>query len=317
MLEKYKTLARDATQAGDRITAEYYYQYADHYFRVLNENRPRFDERQQRPQQNWQDQRDGEPEGLDDEEDGASEAPRNRDVSPERANAYGGDARDPDDPRRGDRNINRGQRDERNVRRERDDREYGARDDRDYRPARDDHDQRTVRGPTGEQAGRREQARPVQDTSERALRVEGESRLARDGGDDPSFGRDDDGRDRARNERQSRAQRTPAPAPDSFTREPSSVTGAQLPGQDMASEQPRARRGRPRREDAPVADAGDPFAVRRSPARRPRVDAEPAAESEPRGGQSIEGSDAPAPKRRRRTASSEPASDATAGPENS
>lgn len=37
LLEKYKTQARDALQAGDRITAEYYLQFADHYQRVLNE----------------------------------------------------------------------------------------------------------------------------------------------------------------------------------------------------------------------------------------------------------------------------------------
>jgi hypothetical protein len=30
--------------AGDRVTTEYYLQFADHYFRVLNENRARFEE---------------------------------------------------------------------------------------------------------------------------------------------------------------------------------------------------------------------------------------------------------------------------------
>ncbi len=48
LLEKYKNMARDAQLAGDRVQAEYYLQFADHYFRVLGENRPRFDE--QRPQ---------------------------------------------------------------------------------------------------------------------------------------------------------------------------------------------------------------------------------------------------------------------------
>ncbi len=47
LLEKYKNMARDAQLAGDRVQAEYYLQFADHYFRVLGENRPRFDE--QRP----------------------------------------------------------------------------------------------------------------------------------------------------------------------------------------------------------------------------------------------------------------------------
>ena len=49
LLEKYKSLARDAQLAGHRVQTEYYLQYADHYFRVLNENRARFeDQRRQR-----------------------------------------------------------------------------------------------------------------------------------------------------------------------------------------------------------------------------------------------------------------------------
>jgi len=49
LLEKYKTLARDAQMQGDRVNTEYYLQFADHYFRVLSENRARFEE--QRPRQ--------------------------------------------------------------------------------------------------------------------------------------------------------------------------------------------------------------------------------------------------------------------------
>jgi hypothetical protein len=44
LLEKYKQLARDAHQAGDRVAAEYYLQHADHYFRVLNDARIRQEE---------------------------------------------------------------------------------------------------------------------------------------------------------------------------------------------------------------------------------------------------------------------------------
>jgi hypothetical protein len=36
--EKYLTLARDATSAGDRIAAEAYFQHAEHYFRILNDS---------------------------------------------------------------------------------------------------------------------------------------------------------------------------------------------------------------------------------------------------------------------------------------
>jgi hypothetical protein len=42
--EKYKALARDAQLSGDRVQTEYYLQFADHYFRVLNEGRARFEE---------------------------------------------------------------------------------------------------------------------------------------------------------------------------------------------------------------------------------------------------------------------------------
>ena len=37
-LEKYISLAQDAFSNGDRIVAESYYQFAEHYQRVLNEN---------------------------------------------------------------------------------------------------------------------------------------------------------------------------------------------------------------------------------------------------------------------------------------
>lgn len=38
-VEKYLTLARDAASSGDPISAENYYQYADHYYRVVLANR--------------------------------------------------------------------------------------------------------------------------------------------------------------------------------------------------------------------------------------------------------------------------------------
>lgn len=52
LLEKYKQLARDASMQGDRVSAEYYLQYADHYYRVLNEFRARQEEQQARQQNN-------------------------------------------------------------------------------------------------------------------------------------------------------------------------------------------------------------------------------------------------------------------------
>lgn len=49
--EKYKNLARDAQMQGDRVTAEYYLQFADHYFRVLNEHRARQEEYRERQEE--------------------------------------------------------------------------------------------------------------------------------------------------------------------------------------------------------------------------------------------------------------------------
>jgi hypothetical protein len=53
MLEKYKKLAADAQHNDDRVNAEYYLQFADHYFRVLADFKSRQEERQEerRPQQ--------------------------------------------------------------------------------------------------------------------------------------------------------------------------------------------------------------------------------------------------------------------------
>lgn len=50
VLEKYLTLARDATSSGDRIAAEAYFQHAEHYFRIINadgENKNRHNGRDQ------------------------------------------------------------------------------------------------------------------------------------------------------------------------------------------------------------------------------------------------------------------------------
>lgn len=65
LFEKYKALAAEAQRQGDRVNTEYYLQFADHYFRVLAENRSRFEEQNQ--------QRRGREEAFDDEEEGFEE----------------------------------------------------------------------------------------------------------------------------------------------------------------------------------------------------------------------------------------------------
>lgn len=59
LLEKYKSLARDAQLSGDRVQSEYYLQFADHYFRVLSESRVRFED-QRRPRDDFEDDGDEE-----------------------------------------------------------------------------------------------------------------------------------------------------------------------------------------------------------------------------------------------------------------
>lgn len=53
-VEKYLSLARDAASSGDPIAAENYYQYADHYYRLVSANRVsrihRPDKREEQPE---------------------------------------------------------------------------------------------------------------------------------------------------------------------------------------------------------------------------------------------------------------------------
>ncbi|WP_066558357.1 DUF4167 domain-containing protein [Croceicoccus bisphenolivorans] len=48
LLDKYKKLAEEAHRNGDRVQAEYYLQFADHYFRVIADGKVRQDEQRQR-----------------------------------------------------------------------------------------------------------------------------------------------------------------------------------------------------------------------------------------------------------------------------
>ena len=60
LLDKYKKLAQDAQHNGDRVQMEYYLQFADHYFRVIADNKARMDEsRGKRPDDRSQANDDG------------------------------------------------------------------------------------------------------------------------------------------------------------------------------------------------------------------------------------------------------------------
>lgn len=55
LLEKYRKLAHDAHLNGDRVTEEYYLQFADHYFRVIADTKARQEETRHRRDDRWQD----------------------------------------------------------------------------------------------------------------------------------------------------------------------------------------------------------------------------------------------------------------------
>ena len=128
LLEKYRALARDAQQAGDRVTAEYYLQYAEHYFRILGDHRDR--------QPEGRNGRDGyDDDGVDGDSGNAESDDDRGDDGDQRRDERARDDRPRDDRSRDDRE--RGRRDDRNRDgRTRDDR---PRDDRprDERPRED------------------------------------------------------------------------------------------------------------------------------------------------------------------------------------
>jgi hypothetical protein len=138
LLEKYKALARDMQLAGDRVQTEYYLQFADHYFRVLEEGRSRFEEQDQRRRRD-QDDDEGSDEsssadsqgGYDDDREEQRPAPR-RDRNRPDANRQDGEPRG-DRPQRSDR----GARPERTERQDQPQRaERAERTERSERPAR-------------------------------------------------------------------------------------------------------------------------------------------------------------------------------------
>ncbi|MCP3734200.1 DUF4167 domain-containing protein [Sphingomonas sp. RP10(2022)] len=163
LFEKYKNLAGEAQRQGDRVNTEYYLQFADHYFRVLADQRGRFEtDTQPRRQQ---------PFDLNDDDDYGDEG------EPIRAGEQEGDSRDSQ------------QRDDRQPRRDRQDgepRQARGWDNRDDRGNRDDRPQRDERGSRDDRPQREERAqrddRPQQRderTTQRDDRPQREDRVRR------------------------------------------------------------------------------------------------------------------------------------------
>ena len=349
MLEKYKTLARDATQSGDRITAEYYFQYADHYFRVLNENRPRFEDRQPQQQQrsqqrDWQDRggADADTDGGYDASQGEDEAaregypaePQTRETGDgERGYRDGGRSGNDRGPREnerdtrpdGERGYRRDGRGEQNrSEQNRGDQNRGEQNRGDQNRGdqyRGDRDGRTDVGGDGRDS--RASARAEQQQRDQRPQQRSQQYAPRDGEREPR--RERFNGDEARNRSDERGGSEDRAAEPFAGPQPERQT---QPADTAETARPRARR--PRREDAPAApSADDPFAVRRSPeaARAaPTRAAEPypepidpaasssLAEIEPADVASIE--EQPAPKRRGRKPRIDPAGDAELSLEN-
>jgi hypothetical protein len=131
LLEKYKSLARDSQLAGDRVQTEYYLQYADHYFRVLEDSRSRFEqqEAQRRPRRDDEDY----------ESDGDEEMSADGDSDDD------GEIEVQEQPRR-DRGRERYERPDRNDRGDRNDRQARANGARRDQEAEAETDERIALG---------------------------------------------------------------------------------------------------------------------------------------------------------------------------
>ena len=99
LLDKYKKLAQDAQHNGDRVQAEYYLQFADHYFRVLADSKARQDEARAKRNEGR------EPSGDDGEEADDGDSRRNEGRNESRNEGRG-------DSRRGNNRRPRGRRDD-------------------------------------------------------------------------------------------------------------------------------------------------------------------------------------------------------------
>ena len=232
MLEKFRKLAQDAHLNGDRVQAEYYLQFADHYFRVIADTRVRQDEQRG----GRRDETPGEGGGYDQGDDGE----------------YGSEGDMPgfDQPM--------------NYRREEPREAREPREVREPREPRQDDDNREARGyeQRGPQRPRQDEPRPVAETAD-ASGAESEGNF-----EPPTanpFVRNTRGL-RPRRDREERpiADRDSG-ANESLGLDPSILPPAIAESRAAVIEQegeeapaPR-RRGRPRK--VPLADGGGPFEV--------------------------------------------------------
>ena len=252
MLEKYRKLAQDAHLNGDRVQAEYYLQFADHYFRVIADSRSRIDEQRQRPAGERWNEGEGEDDGTDfsmDNDFPAFDRPQSRRE----------ENRDQREPRE-----NREPRDNRELRENREPRE--GREYREAREPREGRDQRDNREPRENQRPRFEPAT----VPEGMVRAD-EGEPIGDAADNPFVRENRSQRGlRPRTDRRPRREAEEAPvaaldplslppaigvraAPDPVEEAPAPAPAAEAPAAEAAAPK---RRGRPRKNPLPEAAEG-------------------------------------------------------------
>ena len=269
LLDKYKTLARDAAQQGDRVASEYYLQYADHYFRVLNEIRERQPEHQRGPRPGYDADEDGEDVGngynpgyAAATADAAPAEDRDDQAGSQRYDnsSNGNGQREERQPRQYDNRIQEGRAPEVRDQQGRDQDDRGQQDGRqdnrqqDGRQQDDRSQQRDGRQDNrNQQDGRGQQENRGQQDSRRddgreTRRDRGESRADRNGNGNPRFENTPRTEGNARVENEPRAEVRDAPR-----REP---RAPRAPREDYRDERPRV--GEPaRREAAPELALSD------------------------------------------------------------
>lgn len=263
MLEKYRKLASDAHLNGDRVQAEYYLQFADHYFRVIADTRVRQEE-----------QRGGRP----------NERPGEGGFDEGDENEFGneGDIHNFDQPMSYQREA-REPREERAPREDRQPREdRSQREDRPQREPRSNDEAREDRGPREprQNDGARE-ARDYEQRGPQRPRESGPQPAADTSGQAPSeggqefeaaanpFTRNTRGL-RPRRDREARPDHTgdnaagepsgldPSILPPAITESRAAVTHNLTGTEGEEAPAPR-RRGRPRK--TPIAEGGEPVEV--------------------------------------------------------
>ncbi|GEN99452.1 hypothetical protein NSE01_12850 [Novosphingobium sediminis] len=263
MLEKYRKLAQDAHLNGDRVQAEYYLQFADHYFRVIADSRTRVDEQRQRPNGERWNEGEGEDDGTDfsmESDFPAFDRPQSRREEGRREEGRREESRE---PRENQQREGREPRENREPRDNREPREYREpreqrepRENRENREPRENQRPRFEAAPVAEAMVRADEGEPIGDTGEnpfvrdsraqRGLRPRTERRPRREAEEAPVAALDPMSLPPAIGVRA-------APEPEVVEETP--ATAAPAEAADAGAPAPK-RRGRPRKNPLPEAAEG-------------------------------------------------------------